>query len=121
METKRLFDCEFVFMDIVWQNEPLSSRVLAEKAEAALGWKRTTSYTVLKKLCIRGFLKNDAAQVSSLVSREEALHNEYLTHIKPIFRDSPEDLLEAALTGKMLSDKDARALKRVIDRHRIEK
>lgn len=108
-------------MDIVWQNEPLPSRVLAEKAEAALGWKRTTSYTVLKKLCVRGFLKNDNATVTSLVSREEALRQEYETHIKPIFRDSPEDLLDAALTGKTLSDKEARALKRVIDRHRVEK
>ena len=108
-------------MDIVWQNEPLSSRVLAERAEARLGWKRTTSYTVLKKLCLRGFLKNDNARVSSLVSRKEALRNEYLTHIKPIFHDSPEALLEAALLDKTLSDKDARALKRVIDRHRVEK
>ena len=121
MDAKRLFDCEFVFMDLVWQNEPLSSRELSELAEAALGWKRTTSYTVLKKLCVRGFLKNDNARVSSLVSREEALCNEYETHIKPIFRDSPEDLLEAALADKTLSDKDARLLKRVIDRHRVEK
>lgn len=121
MEAKRLFDCEFVFMDIVWQGEPLSSRALAERAEAALGWKRTTSYTVLKKLCLRGFLKNDNATVTSLVSREEALYAEYRAHIKPIFHDSPEALLEAALRDKTLTDKEARALKRVIDRHRVEK
>lgn len=120
MEARKLFDCEFVFMDIVWQYEPLSSRELSERAEAALGWKRTTSYTVLKKLCDRGYLQNEHARVSSLVSRDSALNDEYRNHIKPIFRDDVASLLDAALSDKTLSDKEARALKRVIDAHRVK-
>ena len=59
------------FADIIWNNEPLASRQLVKMAEQELGWKSTTSYTVLKRLCERGIFQNQNSTVTSLISREE--------------------------------------------------
>ncbi|MBE6613641.1 MAG: BlaI/MecI/CopY family transcriptional regulator, partial [Ruminococcaceae bacterium] len=67
----RLGEIESRFADIIWTNEPLSSRRLAELAEAELGWKESTSYTILKRLCERGLFQNVKRTVTSLVSKEE--------------------------------------------------
>lgn len=118
MKDGTLHECEFAFMRVVWENEPLSSRALADKAEAVLGWKRTTSYTVLKKLCDGGYLKNEDAVVTARVKWEDALRLDYARRVSPMYDGDISLLLDVALTGVSLCDKDARALKRVIDRHR---
>ena len=66
----KLHEREYEFACIVWDNEPLSSRALARLCEEKMGWKRTTTYTVLRKLCEKGVLKNDHALVTSLVKKE---------------------------------------------------
>ncbi|MDR0858697.1 MAG: BlaI/MecI/CopY family transcriptional regulator, partial [Oscillospiraceae bacterium] len=60
----KLFDAEYKFACVVWDSEPVQSRKLAELCAEALGWKRTTTYTVLRKLCERGILRNDNAIVT---------------------------------------------------------
>ena len=120
MKDGTLHECEFVFMRIVWENEPVSSRTLADKAEAVLGWKRTTSYTVLKKLCDGGYLENKDTVVTARIRREDALRLDYARRISPMYDGDISLLLDVALTGVSLSDKDARALKRVIDKHRAK-
>ena len=67
----KLHEREYEFACIVWDNEPLSSRALARLCEEKMGWKRTTTYTVLRKLCEKGVLKNDHALVTSLVKKED--------------------------------------------------
>ena len=67
----KLADAESRFADIIWDNEPMSSRQLIQMAEGKLGWKSTTSYTVLRRLCDRGIFKNENSVVTSCVSREE--------------------------------------------------
>ncbi|MGN0977010.1 MAG: BlaI/MecI/CopY family transcriptional regulator, partial [Faecousia sp.] len=67
----RLGEVESRFADIIWNNEPLSSRRLAELAEQELSWKRTTTYTVLKRLCDRRLFQNQNGTVTSLISKEE--------------------------------------------------
>ena len=71
MAEYRLGEVESIFADIIWKNEPLTSRRLAELAEQRLSWKRTTTYTILKRLCDRGLFQNQEGTVTSLLSREE--------------------------------------------------
>ena len=70
-EPLRLADGEYRFACLVWDNEPLPSGQLVTLAAAALGWKKSTTYTVLKKLCERGVLQNSDGQVTSLIRRED--------------------------------------------------
>ena len=69
MAEYRLGEVESIFADIIWKNEPLTSRRLAELAEQRLSWKRTTTYTILKRLCDRGLFQNQEGTVTSLLSR----------------------------------------------------
>lgn len=115
---KKLSDCEFCILNIVWENEPLSSRELTARVAGVLGWKRTTTYTVLKKLCDGGYLSNRDAVVTATVPRKEVLAEEYRVRIAPAFSHSLPDLLSAALRGVTLTDREARSLKRLIDAHR---
>ena len=69
MAEYKLGEVESLFADIIWSNEPLSSRRLAQLAEEHLQWKRTTTYPILKRLCDRGLFQNENGAVTSLVSR----------------------------------------------------
>ena len=60
------------FADIIWANQPLSTQQLVQLCETELQWKRTTTYTVLKKLCEKGLFQNDGGIVTSLISKEES-------------------------------------------------
>ena len=71
MAEYKLGEIETIFADIIWDNEPLSSRRLAELAQERLDWKRTTTYTILTRLCDRELFQNEGGTVTSLVSREE--------------------------------------------------
>lgn len=71
MEEIKLGVVEAKFADIIWQNEPLSSGELVKLCAAELEWKKSTTYTVLKKLCERGIFKNENGEVSSLISRQD--------------------------------------------------
>ena len=71
MEKYKLFDAEYKFVSIIWDNEPINSTELVKLCADKLGWKKSTTYTVLKKLCERGILQNRDATVTSLVKRED--------------------------------------------------
>ena len=70
MEKYKLFDAEYKFVSIIWDNEPINSTELVKLCADKLGWKKSTTYTVLKKLCGRGILQNKDATVTSLVKRK---------------------------------------------------
>ena len=72
MEIPKIFESEYKFCLIMWENEPISSSELARQCEKQLGWKRTTTYTVIKRLSERGVLKNENSTVTSLISKDEA-------------------------------------------------
>jgi predicted transcriptional regulator len=114
----KLYDAEFKFADIVWKNEPVQSGELARLCEKELGWKRTTTYTVLKKLCDRGILKNDSSTVTSLVPRDAVLRYESRTVMDKTFGGSLPAFITAFLSGGNLSDREAEELKSIIDRYR---
>lgn len=115
MAEYRLGEIEAIFADIIWSNEPVSSRRLTELAEERLNWKRTTTYTVLKRLCDRGLFQNDGSRVTSLVSREEFYARQSEMFVEETFQGSLPAFLAAFSSRKKLSDADIDALQKVID------
>ena len=115
MEKYKLFDAEHKFVSLIWENEPVNSTELVKLCLEKLGWKKSTTYTVLRKLCERGILKNEDAVVASLVKREEVQKYESETLIEKAFNGSLPQFLTAFLDGKKLTSKDAAALKTIIE------
>ena len=115
MEQYKLFDAEHKFVSLVWENEPVNSTALVQLCNEKLGWKKSTTYTVLRKLCDRGILKNEDAVVTSLVKLEEVQRYESETLIEKAFNGSLPQFLTAFLDGKRLTSKDAAALKTIIE------
>ena len=100
---------------MLWKNEPLTSRRLAELAEQRLNWKRTTTYTILKRLCDRGLFQNQEGTVTSLVSREEFYARQSEQFVEDIFQGSLPAFLAAFGSRKKLSDAEIDELQKVID------
>lgn len=115
MEKYKLFDAEYKFVSIVWENEPVNSTELVNLCHEKLGWKKSTTYTVLRKLCSRGVLQNQNATVSSLIRREEAQKYESEALIKKAFDDSLPEFLTAFLDKKKITKKEAEELKHIIE------
>ena len=116
----KLYDAEYRFADIVWQHEPIRSGELARICEKELGWKHSTVYTVLKKLCGRGILKNENSVVTSLVGRDEIRQYESRAFMEKSFGGSLPKFIAAFLGGEKLSEKEAREIKALIDRYKEE-
>ena len=115
MADYKLGEVESVFADIIWNNEPLSSRRLAELAQERLNWKRTTTYTVLKRLCDRELFQNVDSTVTSLVSREEFYARQSEQFVEETFQGSLTAFLAAFGSRKKLSDAEIDELQKVID------
>ncbi|MDY3224654.1 MAG: BlaI/MecI/CopY family transcriptional regulator [Candidatus Faecousia sp.] len=115
MADYKLGEVESVFADIIWKDEPLSSRRLAELAEQRLHWKRTTAYTVLKRLCDRGLFRNEGGTVTSLVSREEFYARQSERFVEETFNGSLPAFLAAFGSRKKLSDAEIDELQKIID------
>ena len=111
----RLGEIEARFADIIWQNEPLHSRVLAELAEKELSWKKSTTYTILKRLCERGMFQNSNGMVTSRISKEEfhALQSEKF--VDETFHGSLPAFLAAFGSRKKLTDTEIKELTKVIE------
>lgn len=115
MAEYKLGEVESVFADIIWNNEPLSSRRLAELAEARLNWKRTTTYTILKRLCDRELFQNNNGTVTSRISREEFFARQSEQFVEDTFQGSLPAFLAAFGSRKKLSDQEIDELQKVID------
>jgi len=115
MSEMKLGAVESRFADIIWNNEPLTSGELVKLAEKELTWKRTTTYTILKRLCDRGIFKNEHGTVSSLISRDEFYALQSEKFVEETFDGSLPAFLAAFSKRKKLSDKEVDELRRVID------
>ena len=115
MAEYKLGEIESIFADIIWDNEPLSSRRLAELALERLDWKRTTTYTILKRLCDRELFKNEGGTVTSLVSRDEFYARQSEMFVEETFHGSLPAFLAAFGSRKKLSDSEIDELQKVID------
>ena len=115
MSDLRMGTAEARFADIIWEKEPITSGQLAKIGLAEFNWKKTTSHTVLKRLCERGLFQNVGGTVKSLISREEyyARHSE--AYVEETFGGSLPAFLAAFGTRKQLSDAEVEKLKKLID------
>lgn len=118
MEHLRLAEGEYRFARIVWDNEPIPSGKLVELSQKELGWKKSTTYTVLKKLVERGVLRNENAVVSAVIPREDILREESRAVVDRAFDGSLPSFLAHFMGGKTISDAEADELKAIIDRYR---
>ena len=115
MEQYKLFDAEYKFASLIWENEPVNSTELVKLCLDRLGWKKSTTYTVLRKLCERGILKNEDAMVSAIVKKEEVQKFESQTIIEKAFDGSLPQFLTAFLGERKITEKEAEELKRIIE------
>jgi len=115
MSDLKMGTAEARFADVIWANEPITSGQLAKIGAADFNWKKTTSHTVLKRLCERGLFKNEGGTVTSLISRDEyyARHSEQ--YVEETFGGSLPAFLAAFGTRKKLSDKEIEELQKVIE------
>lgn len=114
----RMTNAEYRLSDIIWASEPVNSPELCRLCEEKLGWKRTTTYTVLKKLCERGIMRNESAVVTSIIPREQAQRFESRAVMEKAFGGSLPLFVAAFLNGRKLTDEEAEQLKALIDHHR---
>lgn len=114
MEYVKLFDGEYRVMKIIWENEPLSSRELAEICMKELDWKRTTTYTMLKRLIDKGYAKNENTKVSSLISKEEVQKRESKDFIEKNFAGSLYSFIAAFTSDNNLSDEEIKKIQKLI-------
>ncbi len=103
------------FADIIWQNEPISSGELAKQSEAMFGWKKSTSFTVLKRLCEKGIFQNQKGNVTSLISRGEFYSAQSEKFVEETFSGSLPAFLAAFISRKKLSADEVAELRRIVD------
>ncbi len=120
MEEMKLGVVEAKFADIIWQNEPLSSGELVKLCAAELDWKKSTTYTVLKKLCERGIFKNENGEVSSLISRQDFYAMQSEKFVEETFDGSLPAFLAAFTKRKSLSAEEIDQIRRMIESYEEE-
>lgn len=108
------------FAGIVWANEPLGSGELVKICEKELNWKKATTYTVLRKLCEKGLLKNENGVVSSLISKEEFYSAKSEQIIEESYEGSLPAFIAAFISRKNLTAKEADEIQKMIDTFREE-
>ena len=115
MKEYKLAELESKFAELIWQEEPITSPELVKLCEKEFNWKKSTTYTVLKKLCDRGLFQNEKAVVTSLVSKEEFNGYKSRKFVEDSFGGSIPKFLTAFMGGKKLSAKQAEEIKNLID------
>ena len=105
-------------LDLVWPNQPLPSGRLCQIAQEQLGWKRTTTYTVLKRLCDKGYLKNEASVVTALVDRATVQRADGQEVLQRSFQGSLPSFLAAFLQAGTVSDQEAEEIAQMLDDYR---
>ena len=106
---------EAKFCDLVWENAPLSTAELVKRCETEFNWKRTTTYTVLKRMMNRGMFANENKTVQILISKEEFYADQSSQYVTEQFGGSLPRFLAAFTAKKKLSAQEAEELKRMID------
>ena len=120
MEYARLCDSDYRFMCIVWENAPVNSGELVRLCQENLGWKKSTTYTVIKKLCEKGYIQNDDATVRVLIPKEQAQTNESTYFVERTFDGSLPSFVAAFLGGRTITEEEAKQLRKMIREH-VEK
>lgn len=115
MDETKLGAVESRFAEIIWQNEPLSSGELVKLCEKELQWKKSTTYTVLKKLCEKGIFQNNGGTVTSLVSKQDFYAVQSEKFVDETFKGSLPAFIAAFTKRKKLSTEEISEIRRMID------
>ena len=118
MSELRMGAIESRFADMIWENEPVPSPELVKLAERELNWKKSTTYTVLKRLCERGIFQNQGGVVTSLISRQDFYAVQSEKFVEETFSGSLPAFLAAFTTRKKLSEEEIAELHELIDQSR---
>lgn len=120
METPKVFESEYRFCLILWENEPVGSTQLVRLCKEKLGWTKATTYTVIRRLAERGVLKNENAVVSSLVSKDEVQAAEINELVEKTFDGSLPAFIAAFTKHNPLSPEEVVQIQKMIDAHQEE-
>ena len=120
METPKIHESEYRFCLILWEHEPVKSKELVRLCQEQLGWKSTTTYTIIKRLSERGILKNENTIVTSLVSKDQVQEAEIEELVEKKFEGSLPAFVAAFARNQKLSDREVDALQAMIDQYRRE-
>ena len=118
MDTPKIHESEYRFCLIMWEHAPVTAVELVKLCQEQLGWKRTTTYTVIKRLGERGVLKNENGVVTALVSKEEAQDREINELVEEKFQGSLPAFIAAFTKRRDISSKELDEVQRMIDRIR---
>ena len=118
METPKVFESEYRFCLILWENEPVKTTELVKLCQERLGWKPTTTYTVIKRLSERGVLENNNKIVTSLVSKDEVQAAELNEMVEKTFEGSLPAFIAAFTKHRKISEKELDEVQAMIDRYR---
>ena len=116
MPTPKIFESEYRFCLILWENEPIKSTDLAKLCKEKLEWSKTTTYTVIKRLSERGVIKNENAIVTSIISKEEAQQSELEELMDKKFEGSLPAFIAAFGRRQELSEAEIEEIRRIIER-----
>lgn len=117
MKIPKVFESEYRFCLILWENEPIKSTELAKLCNEKLGWSRTTTYTVIKRLSERGIVKNENTFVSSLVSKEEVQAAEIDELVEKTFEGSMPAFIAAFTKRKTFSREEAADIRQMLEQY----
>lgn len=115
METPKIFESEYRFCLLLWENEPVNSTKLVALCKENLGWSKATTYTVIRRLSERGVIKNENTIVSSLISKEEAQSSRLEEMLEETFEGSMPAFIAAFSKSKKLSKSEVDQLQALID------
>ena len=115
MENLKLCESDYRFMSVIWDNEPLPSGKLVELCNEKLGWKKSTTYTVLKRLCDKGIFQNIKGTVTSLISRQEFYSVQSEKFVEETFNGSLPAFLAAFTSRKKLTAEEISRLRRMVE------
>ena len=120
MNTPKIFESEYRFCLILWENEPVGSTELVKLCKDQLGWSKATTYTVIRRLAERGIVKNENAVVTALISKEEAQASRLNEMVEETFEGSMPAFIAAFSRSKKLSRREVNQLKQLIDSYEEE-
>lgn len=112
-----LTDAEEKLADLIWRDAPLASPDLVILAEKEMDWKKSTTYTVLKKLCDKGVFKNENATVSIVLTRDELIAHQSRRYVEDTFGGSLPKFITSFISGRKLTPEQAAEIKRLIEEH----
>ena len=118
MKKYKLGEMEQRFADLIWEHEPIKSRELTELCAEEFDWKRTTTYTMLKRLCDRDIFKNENGTVISLMTKDDFLADQGVMFLEESFGGSLPRFLTTFIRRKKLSDKEIQEIQILIEEHK---